>query len=280
MQYNPVITLTSDFGRKDPFVGIMKGVILNINPLVNIVDITHEISPQNILEAAITIEMSFETFPYKTIHVVVVDPGVGSVRRPIIVITDHYSFIGPDNGVFSQICRLQNETLSVVHITSEHYFMPGRSSTFHGRDIFAPVAAWLSRGIDSSKFGDPISDYVSLNVPVPVIHEENIVEGEVIYIDRFGNAATNIKAQTIEDTLQDKTGRSLRILVKGKEIPFKNYYAEAGEQGLYSLINSFGYIELFVYKGNASSQFDINVGEKVVVIIKNKANYLKTNNGE
>lgn len=263
MQHNSVITLTSDFGHKDPFVGIMKGVILNINPFANIVDIAHEISPQNILEAAITIEMSFEAFPYKTIHVVVVDPGVGSVRRPILVITDHYYFIGPDNGVFSQIYRLQNEILSVVHITSEHYFMPGINSTFHGRDIFAPVAAWLSRGIDSSKFGDPINDYVSIKVPVPVIQEENTVEGEVIYIDRFGNAATNINTQTIEDILKDKTGRRLKVLVKGKEAPFKNHYAEAEDSGLYSLINSFGFLELFVYRGSASSDFGITVGEKV-----------------
>jgi S-adenosylmethionine hydrolase len=267
MQHNSVITLTSDFGHKDPFVGIMKGVILNINPFVNIVDITHEISPQNILEAAITIEMSFETFPYKTIHVVVVDPGVGSVRRPILVITDHYYFIGPDNGIFSQIYRLRNETLSVVHITSEHYFMPDRSATFHGRDIFAPVAAWLSKGIDSSKFGDPINDYVSINVPVPIIQEENIVEGEVIYIDRFGNAATNIKAQTMENILKDKTGRRLKVLVKGKEAPFKNYYADAEDQGLYSLINSFGYLEFFVFRGNASLEFGIAVGEKVELIL-------------
>ena len=263
MQHNSVITLTSDFGHKDPFVGIMKGVILNINPFVNIVDITHEISPQNILEAAITIEMSFETFPYKTIHVVVVDPGVGSVRRPILVITDHYYFIGPDNGVFSQIYRLQNETLSVIHITSEHYFMPNRGSTFHGRDIFAPVAAWLSRGIDSSKFGDPINDYVSIKVPVPVIQEDNTVEGEVIYIDRFGNAATNIKSQIIEDLVK----RRLKVLVKGKEAPLKNHYAEAEDPGLYSLINSFGYLEFFVFKGNASSDFGIAVGEKVELIL-------------
>src|SRR3972149_10871990 len=136
MQHNSVITLTTDFGHKDPFVGIMKGVILNINPFVNIVDITHEISPQNILEAAITMEMSFESFPYKTINVVVVDPGVGSNRRPILVITEHAYFIGPDNGVFSLIYNSKNETLKVIHLTSEHYFMPDKGPTFHGRDIF------------------------------------------------------------------------------------------------------------------------------------------------
>jgi S-adenosylmethionine hydrolase len=267
MQPNPIITLTTDFGHRDPFVGIMKGVILNINPFVNIVDITHGISPQNILEAAISIEMSFESFPYKTIHVVVVDPGVGSTRRPILVIKDYYYFVGPDNGVFSQIYRLRHETLSVIHITSEHYFMSEMSSTFHGRDIFAPVAAWLSRGIDPSKFGDPITDYVSVSVPVPIMPAENVVEGEVIYIDRFGNGATNIKAQTLENLFKDKTSRRLSVLVKGKEVSFKNHYAEVEDAGLYSLINSFGFLELFVYKGSASSDFGIKVGEKVKLIV-------------
>lgn len=162
MQHNPIITLTTDFGYRDPFVGIMKGVILNINPSATIIDITHDISPQNILEAALSIEMSFELFPHKTIHVVVVDPGVGSTRRPIFVITDRYYFIGPDNGVFSRIYKLQHETLEVMNIKAEHYFMPQRSATFHGRDIFAPAASWLSRGIDISKFGEPINDYVTI----------------------------------------------------------------------------------------------------------------------
>src|SRR4030043_1956256 len=267
MEHKTIITLTTDFGYKDPFVGIMKGVIFNVNPLAKIVDITHGINPQNILEAAFAIETSFKSFPYKTIHVVVVDPGVGSSRRPILVITDHYYFIGPDNGVFSQIYRLRNETISVVHVTAEHYFMPDRSSTFHGRDIFAPVAAWLSRGIESSKFGDPINDYMSIQVPVPVITEENTVEGEVIHIDRFGNAATNIKAQTIDDLFKDKTTRRLTVLVKGKEVPFKNHYAEAEDIGLYSLINSFAFLELFVYRGSASSDFSIGVGDKVKLIV-------------
>jgi hypothetical protein len=266
MQHNPIITLTTDFGYRDPFVGIMKGVILNINPSVTIVDITHNISPQNILEAALTVEMSFESFPHETIHVVVVDPGVGSARRPALVITDRHYFIGPDNGVFSQIYKLKHETLMVMHITSEHYFMPRRSSTFHGRDIFAPVAAWLSRGIDASKFGEPITDYVTISVPVLTMTENNSLEGEIIYIDRFGNAITNIKAQQIDDLQRGEPVEKLKVLVKGKEAPFKNHYSEAEDTGLYSLLNSFGNLELFVYKSSASSDFDILVGEKVSVV--------------
>jgi S-adenosylmethionine hydrolase len=145
--------------------------------------------------------------------------------------------------------------------------MPEMSSTFHGRDIFAPVAAWLSRGIESSKFGDPVTDYVSVSVPVPVMPAENVLEGEVIYIDQFGNAVTNIKTQMIEDLYRNKTTGKLKVLVKGKEISFKNHYAEAEDAGLYSLINSFGYLELFVNRGSASSDFGIKVGEKVELIV-------------
>lgn len=266
MPANPVITLTTDFGYKDPFVGIMKGVILNINPSVEIVDITHGISPQNILEAAIVINMSFKSFPYKTIHIVVVDPGVGSSRRPILVITDHYYFIGPDNGVFSLIYKLKDETLSVIHITSEHYFMPNISSTFHGRDIFAPVAAWLSRGIEPSKFGTPIEDYKSIYIPDPIISDEKTIEGEVIYIDCFGNITTNIRVEMINEIFKEKTIRRPKVIFRQKEAPFKSHFEEAEDEGLYSLINSFGYLELFVKGRSASSDFDIRVGEKVSVM--------------
>jgi len=267
MENNAIITLTTDFGYKDPFVGIMKGVILNINPLVKIVDITHGISPQNILEAAFAIETSFKSFPYKTIHVVIVDPGVGSVRRPVLVITDHHYFIGPDNGVFSRIYNLIHETLTVIHITAEHYFLPQRSFTFHGRDIFAPAAAWLSRGINESNFGNSITDYVNLPVPVPVLSEENTIEGEIIYIDRFGNAITNIQNQKIDELFGSNREGKIKIVVKGKEAPLKNHYSEAGDDGLYSLINSFNCLEFFVNRGSASSVFGISVGEKVRVIV-------------
>ncbi len=256
---NPIITLTTDFGYKDPFVGIMKGVILGINPSVTIIDITHGISAQNILEAAVSIEMSFKSFYNGSIHLVVVDPGVGTGRRPILVRTEKYYFIGPDNGIFSRIYNL-SERLEVTHITSEHYFLPERSSTFHGRDIFAPAAAWLSRGINISKFGDPINDYVSITIPTLVTVNKNIREGEVIYIDRFGNAITNIRTQDITEQ------KSLKVMLKGKIAPLKDHYSQAEDDGLYSLINSFGYLELFVCRGNASSHFDIKVGEKVAVM--------------
>jgi S-adenosylmethionine hydrolase len=266
MQTNPIITLTTDFGYIDPFIGIMKGVMLNINPSVTIVDITHGIDPQNILEAAITIEMSFNSFPNNTIHVVVVDPGVGSMRRPILVSTDNHYFIGPDNGIFSRIFPLA-ERLSVIHIKAGHYFLMQQSYTFHGRDIFAPVAAWLSRGINILNFGDPVTDYVKIQMPVPSMPSKNVIEGQVIYIDHFGNVITNIHSRTIDKLAGTKEGGTIKVLVKNEEAPLKNFYSHAEDNSLYSLINSFGYVELFVNKGNASSDFGIRVNEKVSVIL-------------
>jgi S-adenosylmethionine hydrolase len=265
MQRNRVVTLTTDFGYRDPFAGIMKGVILSINPSAHIVDITHDISPQNILEAAIAIEMSFDSFPVGSIHIVVVDPGVGSVRRPILVATGSHFFVGPDNGVFSRIYKL-HEIKTVIHMTDEHYFMPKRSSTFHGRDIFAPVAAWLSSGTEASNFGTPITDYVTVQVPVPVMSSKNVLEGEIISVDRFGNATTNIKISHLTDLYGENYFDNPSILFRGNKVPFRHYYSEAEDKGLYSLINSFGHLELFVYKGNASSEFGICLGDKVKVI--------------
>ena len=247
-------------------MGIMKGVIVSINPSVKIIDVTHNISPQSILEAAYTIEMSYAFFPHKTIHIVVVDPSVGSERRPILVATDYHYFIGPDNGVFSRIYHLA-ESLTVIHITAEHYFLPQRSSTFHGRDIFAPVAAWMSKGIDIERFGDPISDYVVLQEPALTLSSNNVIEGEVVYIDRFGNLMTNIPGQKINISGNREPFDGLKVLVKNREAPLKKYYSEAGDKELCSLVNSFGYLELFVNRGNASSDFGISVGEKVEVIL-------------
>lgn len=263
---SPIITLTTDFGYQDPFVGIMKGVILDINPFATIIDITHGISPQNILEAAIIIDMCYRAFPPETIHVVVVDPGVGSARRPIIVTNYHCHFIGPDNGIFSLIYN-SSERYNVIHITSEHYFLPERSATFHGRVIFAPVAAWFSRGIDISKFGDPISDFVTIATPSPALVNNKTLEGETIYIDRFGNAITNIKTQALLDLQSGHPLGRIRVMLRGKEIPVKNHYSDAEDDSLYSLINSFGYLELFVYKGSASSRFNIVIGEKVSIVV-------------
>ena len=242
----------------------MKGVILNINPAVNIVDITHGISPQNIMQAAFAIEASFKYFPHKSINVAIVDPGVGSVRRPIIVATDYHYFVGPDNGIFTRLYATA-ESLQVIHVTTEHYFLPSRSSTFHGRDIFAPVAGWLSRGVDILNFGEPITDFVKMHIPVPASPSPNIIEGEVVYVDCFGNLTTNIHHMKIDELVFNNADKKQKVLIKGNEAPLKDFYSEAKDKGLYSLINSFGYLELFVNSGNAASEFGLIVGDKVGV---------------
>ncbi len=261
---NPIITLTTDFGYKDPLSGVMKGVILGISPSANIVDISHGINKYDVREAALTIGTSYIQFPPRTIHVVVTDPGVGSQRRPIMVIAENYYFVGPDNGVFSII--FESEYCEVVHVTSDHYFQRKMSSTFHGRDVFAPVAAWLSKGIPASKFGDTITDFVRLRLPVPAQPTRTTLEGEVILIDHFGNAVTNIKASDLERLRSESKGR-LRIIVKGTEAPLKEYYSQAADKGLYSVIGSMDYLELFVNRGNASSDFNIRVGDGIGVMM-------------
>lgn len=262
----PIITLTTDFGYKDPLSGIMKGIILGINPAAKIIDITHGVTRYDVREAALTIGMSYKQFPPRSIHVVVTDPGVGSERRPILVITDNYYFVGPDNGVFSLIYN-DNEQCRVLHLTAEHYFMPGRSATFHGRDIFAPVAAWLSKGILSSNFGDDITDYVKLHFPLPTMPTRTTIEGEVIHIDHFGNAITNIRVGDLNRLSDVKPEAAMRVIMKGRQIPFMQYYSQAGDRGLYALINSMDYLELFVYRGDAASEFGIKVGDTLGVIV-------------
>jgi len=270
MSNSPIITLTTDFGYEDPFVGVIKGVILTINPVANIIDLTHGIKPQDIREAALTIGMSYEFFPDGTIHIVVVDPGVGSSRRPIIVMADRHFFVGPDNGVFSHIYNISRETLQVINISSEHYFLSPVGSTFQGRDIFAPTAAHLSKGINISNFGDPITDFHTIPLPFPQMRDGNTLHGEVIYIDRFGNAITNIRTSEIDKLYSGGPEGVLKVIFNGKEIPLKNFYSQVDDRNIYSLINSSGYLEIFVYRGSASSEYCISIGDTVDIILTEK----------
>ncbi len=265
MKVIPIITLATDFGYRDPLTGIVKGVILGINPEANIVDITHGISKYNVREAALTIGMSYRQFPPRTIHVAVTDPGVGSSRRPILVVTENYYFVGPDNGIFSVIYS-ESERFQVIHVTADHYFLRKKSATFHARDIFGPVAAWLSKGVVASNFGEPVNDYARFAFPVPNMPTKTTVEGEVIHIDHFGNAITNIKSENLRLLLGEKPG-NLRIVAKGRQIEMKKYYSEAEDRDLYALINSMDLLELFVYRGNAAKQYELKVGDTLGVML-------------
>ncbi len=267
---SPLITLTSDFGTKDAFAASMKGVIYKLNPQAQIVDITHEIGPQDIWEAAFTLKTAYSHFPKGTIHLAVVDPGVGSGRRPIIVVTESYYFIGPDNGIFSLIYQ-EAERLRVHHITASHYFLPSPGPTFHGRDIFAPSAAWLSKGIPSGNFGDVIEDYVKLNVPMPKT-TANTIDGHVIHIDRFGNVITNIAFKNIQALVPEGAELGpVSVGVAGKEIRgLKKFYAEAAAGEPSAIINSSGYLEVYLFKQNARTALSLKRGEPVKLSVQQK----------
>lgn len=258
-----IITLTTDYGGRDYFTASVKGIIYKVNPLSQIVDISNEIGPQDIWEAAFVLKSAYSHFPKGTIHLAVVDPGVGSGRRPIIVVTESFYFVGPDNGIFTLIYQ-EAERIRVHHITSSHYFMPNPGPTFHGRDIFAPVAGWLAKGIPSGHFGEEITDYVKLNVPFPKI-QPNAIEGNVVHIDRFGNIITNITFKMIQGLMAEgaEPGSSITAIA-GKEIKdFKKFYAEAapGEPG--AIINSSGFLEIFLFKQNARTALAVKRGEAV-----------------
>lgn len=255
-----VITLTTDFGYTDPFVGIMKGVISGINPAASIVDLSHGIAPQDIMAAALILRHSSQYFPRRTIHVAVVDPGVGSARRPLLLEFEGNYFIGPDNGVLSLVTEGRRPT-RIVYLSNPSYQLEPTSPTFHGRDIFAPAAAYLSRGIAPEAFGETIEDFVELTWP-SVLKTETSIRGEIVYIDRFGNLFTNIRSADLRELLENQ----LRIMIHDFLIPGLSTNYAAVEQGTYvALINSWGLLEIAIYKGNAQEHSGAVIGDKVHV---------------
>ena len=243
-----VITLMTDFGMSDHFVGVMKGVILNIDPQSQIVDITHAVPPQDIHGAAFLINSAYRYFPAGTIHVVVVDPGVGSRRRGIICQTDTAYFVCPDNGVLSYILSA-NTTHRVVALDNAVYWLSEISNTFHGRDIFAPVAAHLSRGISPSQFGSSANNLVRLSIPTPQVTKTAII-GSVIWVDRFGNLITNFTPDMLKSFGMDN-GFVIRA-GKAEICHLNRAYAESGEGECLAIIGSSGHLEISVNQGNAA----------------------------
>ncbi|MBX7169530.1 MAG: SAM-dependent chlorinase/fluorinase [Pyrinomonadaceae bacterium] len=250
-----IIALLTDFGTQDYFVGALKGVILSINEAAKIIDITHEIEPQNIKSASFILASVYQTFPPQTIFVSVVDPGVGSARRAILVETDKYSFIAPDNGLLSFIFQTQQK-FRVFELTNSQYFLPNVSQTFHGRDIFAPVAAWCSKGIDSQEFGKEVTDFVIFDDTRPKIIEENLLEAEIVHIDHFGNIVTNLKKEDVKG--------DFALEINGIEIA-KNlsFYAEAEIGEVFTIWGSAGYLEIVANQNSASELLKTKTGEKI-----------------
>jgi S-adenosylmethionine hydrolase len=275
-----MIGLLTDFGTVDAYVGVMKGVILGISPYVQVVDITHAIQPQNVRQAAFTLMNAYRYFPAGTIFVVVVDPGVGSERRPIGAIAGDYSFVAPDNGVLSYtLAEIGN--YRAVALTNPEYQLAVLSHTFHGRDIFAPAAAHLAAGVPLETFGDPVDDLIFL--PSPMLRVEGKqIEGEVVHVDHFGNIVTSIGqmrwVMPERLTLTPRFGESggavpvpsaeTSVLAGGQTITgIHHAYSEVARGQLLAMIGSNGYLEIAVNQGNAASWLDVSIGDGVTVRI-------------
>lgn len=243
MKPNGIITLLTDFGEKDGFVGTMKGVILSINPNAKIVDINHQIPAQDIEAGAFVLNCSYHYFPTGTIHVAVVDPGVGTERKILAVQANDHFFLAPDNQVLKHILN-SDETLTVVEVLNKQFFLNAVSQTFHGRDIFAPVAAHLSRGIPIDKFGLKIHHYNRGKIEQPVVTQTGII-GCILYIDNFGNLITNINHSIINRPVSSIELGEIKI----KKI--SNSYGEAETNQPVALIGSSGYLEIAVKNANA-----------------------------
>jgi S-adenosyl-L-methionine hydrolase (adenosine-forming) len=266
LAHHPIITLTTDFGSNDHFIGAMKGVILSVVPEAQIVDICHSVQAFDVLDGALTISQAYSYFPNRTVHVVVVDPGVGTARRPIVASCDKYHFVAPDNGVLSLVYA-REQRMHVRHITSEHYFLQPVSNTFHARDIFSPVAAYLAKEVDSLKFGEEVEDYVRFSAPKPKGVDENRLRGVVLKVDRFGNLITNITPQDAP-TLFGSTGKAFKIVVGSREITeIHSAYAEGAPGEVIGILGSMGFLEIAANRGAATQLTGAGKGSDVTIIL-------------
>lgn len=259
-----VISITTDFGENDHYVGVMKGVILKINPDAAIVDINHQVNSYDIFDGAYNVAQSYHYFPSGTVHLVVVDPGVGSERRPILVKTRDYAFVAPDNGVLSLMYEREDD-VEVREITNEQFFLKPVSNTFHGRDIFAPVAAWASRGMEAEKFGSVIADYARFTSLRPERVSDTHFKGAAIKIDKFGNVITNIRPADIPQ-LFEKNTPPFRITISSHEITHLSQSFAAGKPSeVFALLGSSGFLELCTNCGSAAEKLNADRGSEVEV---------------
>lgn len=260
---HPIITLTTDYGTNDHLVGTLKGVILKINPEATIVDITHHIAPFDLLDGALAIGSAYKYFPPRTIHVVVVDPGVGTERRPLLVTAENQYFVAPDNGVLSLVYEREHANLVVRHVTAEHYYLQPVSSTFHGRDIFAPVAAWLGKGWQTASMGEEIGDYKKFALPKPKA-TDGVVKGVVMRIDNFGNLQTNFRLEDLPGDALEKGAVNFQ-LGSHSVTRLVDTFARGNAGEPVAFVGSSGYVEIGVNKGSAAKTLSLGRGAAVVL---------------
>ena len=256
-----LITLTTDFGLADHYVGVMKGVIAGINPEARVIDVSHQVGAYRIAEGAFLVAQAYRYFPEGTVHVVVVDPGVGSQRRPILAAAGGHWFVAPDNGVLSQVYERENPVVRAIE--AERYALRPISQTFHGRDVFAPVAAWLSKGTPQEEFGEVIEDYVRLPSTLPVEVEPGHWRGRILHVDRFGNLVTSFAPAL----LGPRSG-GFRLLVGRLEaVRSAEAYALAPPGEPFAIAGSSGYLEVSINQGSAAELAGVEVGDEATLIV-------------
>jgi S-adenosyl-L-methionine hydrolase (adenosine-forming) len=258
----PIITLTTDYGTNDHLVGTLKGVILKICPEANLVDITHNVTPYDLLDGALAIGSAYSYFPARTIHVVVVDPGVGTERRPLLVTGENQYFVAPDNGVLSLVYE-REESILVRHANVEHYYLQTVSKTFHGRDVFAPVAAWLAKGSQAAAMGEEITDYKKFAMPRPK-SAEGSTKGVVLRVDSFGNLITNFRRDDLPASAIESGAINLQV---GSQAVTRlvDTFAKGNPGEAFAYIGSNGFVEIGVNRGNAAKA--LNVGRGIPVVL-------------
>jgi S-adenosylmethionine hydrolase len=261
----PPIVLLTDFGFRDSYVGVMKGVIYKVCRSADVIDLSHNIMPHDVAEAAFVLNTSYRYFPPETIFVCVVDPGVGTDRPVLCMRSQEQTFIAPDNGLLSIISD-EHGYDTLIRVTESQYFLQEQTSaTFHGRDIFAPVAAHLAAGLELEKLGRPVRAMRRLRLPKPVRTPDGTLRGEVIYIDQFGNLITNISADTLERTMRG-TGGAVEVNVKRGRIATLSETYGSGEEGdLVALVGSSGFLEVAVNQGSAARTLGCEKGDTVTV---------------
>ena len=262
-----MVTFTTDFGATDHFVGTMKGVIYSINPDAKIVDICNQVQSYDVLDGSLTIAQAYRYFPSNTIHLVIVDPGVGSSRRPLLVVAEKHIFLAPDNGVLSLVFE-REERISVRHITASHYFLQPVSNTFHGRDVFAAVAGWLSKGVEVAKFGDEITDYTRFAAPKPHPVNDKLLKGVVLKVDKFGNLVTNITPRDLPQLFAPEPPPFKVLIAKSEITKMTHSYSEGTPGEVFVVLNSMGFLEIACHRGSASHIVGAGKGSDVGVLFE------------
>ncbi len=259
----PVIALLTDFGLRDHYVAALKGVILGISPDATLVDVTHDIGPQDVLSASLELSACYAYFPAGTVFLVVVDPGVGTSRRAIAARAGEWFFVAPDNGVIAPVLdRLRNRSPVVVELAEGRYARSEISRTFEGRDRFAPAAAWLARGIDIGALGPRVEAVVRLDVPAPQRHGRALV-GEILKVDRFGNLISNLDEAALALVGQ----RATCVRIGGRDVAIVGTYGDVAPGSLCALVGSSGYLEMAVRGGSAAAVLALGRGARVVAAV-------------